>query len=218
MASRERVPKYGEIHEAEIMLGLLEAVEADGERSQRGFAIELGIALGLVNTYLSRCIKKGWVKVRQVPARRFVYYITPRGFVEKSNLTAQYLSSSFGFFREAKADCLALLMSARAKGQCRLVLAGKSDLAEIALLCAASSGVDVVAVVDPSGGWLLSRPVTRSFTALSVDFDVIIITDLINSALTRDSAINFAGREKVLVPGLLRLGGRSGSAASEHAT
>ena len=37
-----------------IVLGLLTSVEADGARSQRRIAAELGIALGLVNAYLKR--------------------------------------------------------------------------------------------------------------------------------------------------------------------
>src|ERR1700733_1607231 len=124
-------------HENEqIVLGLLSSVETDGERSQRYLAAELGIALGLVNAYLKRCVKKGLVKVRDVPTRRYAYYLTPQGFAEKSRLTVQYLSDSFSFFRLAKADCAQVLEVAKAKGFSRVVLAGKSDLAEIAILCA----------------------------------------------------------------------------------
>src|SRR5882757_10140192 len=88
-----------------IVLGLLNSVEHDGEQSQRRIAAELGIALGLVNAYLKRCVKKGLVKVSEAPARRYAYYLTPKGFNEKSRLTVEYLSSSFIFFRQAKADC-----------------------------------------------------------------------------------------------------------------
>ena len=70
-----------------IVLGLLTSVEADGARSQRRIAAELGIALGLVNAYLKRAVKKGLVKVGQAPARRYAYYLTPQGFSEKSRLT-----------------------------------------------------------------------------------------------------------------------------------
>ena len=93
-------------HENErIVLGLLSSVETDGARSQRRMAAELGIALGLVNAYLKRCVKKGLVKVNDAPARRYAYYLTPQGFAEKSRLTVQYLSDSFSFFRKAKGDC-----------------------------------------------------------------------------------------------------------------
>src|SRR3984893_6520862 len=97
-------------HENErIVLELLTSVEQDGDRSQRHIAAELGIALGLVNAYLKRCVKKGLVKVRDAPARRYAYYLTPHGFAEKSRLTVQYLTDSFSFFRLAKADCAHVL-------------------------------------------------------------------------------------------------------------
>jgi predicted transcriptional regulator len=59
-------------HENErIVLGLLSSVQTDGDRSQRRIAAELGIALGLVNAYLRRCVKKGLVKVHDAPTRRY---------------------------------------------------------------------------------------------------------------------------------------------------
>ena len=64
-----------------IVLGLLTSVETDGSRSQRHIAAELGVALGLVNAYLKRAVKKGLVKVSQAPARRYAYYLTPQGFL-----------------------------------------------------------------------------------------------------------------------------------------
>src|SRR3974390_125777 len=132
-----------------IVLGLLSSVEADGDRSQRRIAAELGIALGLVNAYLKRCIKKGLVKVHDAPARRYAYYLTPQGFAEKSRLTVQYLSDSFSFFRKAKSDCTNVFELAKARGFFRLVLAGQSDLAEIAILCAVEAGGTIIALVDP---------------------------------------------------------------------
>src|SRR5271157_5315579 len=116
-----------------IMLGLLQSVERDGGQSQRRLAAELGIALGLVNAYLKRCIKKGLVKVSEAPARRYAYYLTPHGFTEKSRLTVEYLSYSFSLFRRAKTDCTAVLDAARARGIERIAILGVSDLAEIAV-------------------------------------------------------------------------------------
>src|SRR5215468_1487570 len=119
---------------ARIMLGLLESVERGGEQSQRRLASELGVALGLVNAYLKRCVRKGLVKMRQAPARRYAYYLTPNGFAEKSRLTIEYMSYSFALFRRAKADCMAVLKAARERGFVRIALIGASDLAEIAAI------------------------------------------------------------------------------------
>src|SRR6516225_10607653 len=119
-----------------IMLGLLQSVERDGGQSQRRLAADLGIALGLVNAYLKRCIKKGLVKVSEAPARRYAYYLTPQGFAEKSRLTVDYMSYSFSLFRRARSDYAKVLGVARERGWTRIVLAGLSDLAEIATICA----------------------------------------------------------------------------------
>src|ERR1044071_7056377 len=105
--------------EARIILGLLDSVERNGAQSQRHLASELGIALGLVNAYLKRCIKKGLLKVTQAPPRRYAYYLTPQGFAEKSRLTIEYLTSSFSFFRQARADCAQTLAVAHANGWAR---------------------------------------------------------------------------------------------------
>jgi DNA-binding MarR family transcriptional regulator len=197
----------GKIEEARIMLGLLDSVERDGGQSQRHLASELGIALGLVNAYLKRCINKGLVKASQAPARRYVYYLTPQGFAEKSRLTVEYLSYSFGFFRQAKADCAAMFETARANGQTRLVLAGKSDLAEIASICALESGVSIVAIVDANaeGDRFLGLPLASSFDDVNEDFDAVAVTDLASARQTCEQAITRFGQDRVLIPELLRV-------------
>ncbi len=191
----------------QIVLGLLTSVETDGDRSQRHIAAELGIALGLVNAYLKRCIKKGLVKVQDAPARRYAYYLTPQGFAEKSRLTVQYLSHSFSFFRLAKSDCARVFEAAKAAGFNRVVLAGKSDLAEIAILCAVEAGVSVVAVVDPRSDGLkfVGIDEARSFADVTESFDAVVITDVTRARQSCDAAVDACGAERVLAPDLLGL-------------
>src|ERR1700761_3074857 len=140
--------KSEKAEDSRILLDLLNSVERDGGQSQRRLAAELGIALGLVNAYLKRCVKKGLIKVSEAPARRYAYYLTPHGFAEKSRLTVEYLSSSFSFFRRAREDCSDVLKAAHARGWTRIVLIGVSDLAEIATICALERGIAILAVVD----------------------------------------------------------------------
>src|SRR5437588_6364594 len=137
-----------ESENARMVFGLWESVERDGAQSQRKLASDLGIALVLVYTYLTRCVKKGLLKIGQAPARRYAYYLTPHGFAEKSRLTVEYLSSSFSFFRQAREDCSAVLKASHARGWDRIALIGVSDLAEIATICALEQGITIVAVVD----------------------------------------------------------------------
>jgi DNA-binding MarR family transcriptional regulator len=196
-------------HENErIVLGLLSSVESDGARSQRRIAAELGIALGLVNAYLKRCVKKGLVKVQDAPARRYAYYLTPQGFAEKSRLTVQYLSDSFSFFRKAKDDCTRLFKEAAERKFERLVLAGKSDLAEIAILCSVEAGAKVVAIVDPErerSGRFVGVEVVGSYSDVNGGFDAIIVTDVAGAHASYQLAVEAAGGDRVLVPALLGL-------------
>jgi len=192
---------------ARIVLGLLESVERDGAQSQRKLASDLGIALGLVNAYLKRCVKKGLLKIGEVPPRRYAYYLTPHGFAEKSRLTVEYLSSSFSFFRRAREDCSSVLKAAHARGWNRIALIGVSDLAEVATICALEQGITIVAVVDATAksDCFVRTPVVASIEAIPGEFDVLLVTDL---QATRESLQASLGKfefERVLIPGLLRL-------------
>jgi DNA-binding MarR family transcriptional regulator len=194
-----------ETEDARILLDLLNSVERDGGQSQRRLASELGIALGLVNAYLRRCVKKGLVKVTATPARRYIYYLTPQGFTEKSRLTVEYLSVSFGFFRRAKAECGAVFRAAAERGFHRVALAGMSDLAEIAMICALDTGVKVTAVVDDKStlSSFVGVPVVSSFDAVVESCDAILITDLQRAAELTERANARFGADRVLTPNLL---------------
>jgi DNA-binding MarR family transcriptional regulator len=210
-------PAEDKAEASRIMLGLLDAVEQDRAHSQRHLASELGIALGLVNAYLKRCMKKGLVKVRQAPARRYAYYLTPQGFAEKSRLTVEYLSYSFGFFRQAKTDCSDLFRVAKARGVRRILLVGQSDLAEIATLCAMEHAIIIVGVVQPEAGQesFIGLPVFEQLEAVTDAFDSVLITDVNNARASCELAIEMLGIDRVLVPELLRVRIRQQGGAAE---
>jgi DNA-binding MarR family transcriptional regulator len=195
------------IEHARLMLGLLESVERDSARSQRLLAAEFGVALGLVNAYLKRCVRKGLVKVKSVPARRYAYFLTPQGFAEKSRLTLAYLGRSMSFFREARKDCAEACALAGKKGWSRIALAGRSDLAEICGICGLEAHITVVAVVDPMPGaaQFIGAPVFATFDAVDVPFDGVLITDLTTPYDTFAAAVAALGPSRVLAPQLLGL-------------
>jgi DNA-binding MarR family transcriptional regulator len=183
-----------------IMLELLDAVERDPAVTQRSVARELGIALGLANAYLKRCVRKGLIKVGTTPPRRYAYYLTPQGFAEKSRLTARYLANSFSFFRRARAQCTELFAAAAARGQKRLALIGDGDLAEIARLVAREHPVEIVGVVPlPADQARLGREAAKG------GVDAVLITALSDSRAAYDAALAAFGAERVHVPALLRV-------------
>jgi DNA-binding MarR family transcriptional regulator len=192
--------------EAEITLGLLNAVHENSGITQRSASHELGIALGLTNAYLKRCIKKGFIKVSQVPANRYAYYLTPKGFSEKTRLTAEYLSSSFGFFRKARNQCSEMLETCAAAGWRHVALAGAGDLCEVMTLCAADTSVELVGILDgrSQSDHFSGLPVVSRLTALG-NFDAVIITDLSEPQATYDALIRDISPAHVLTPPLLKI-------------
>lgn len=185
----------------EIVLGVLGAVERNPAVTQRSVASELGIALGLANAYLKRCIRKGLIKVGQAPARRYAYYLTPKGFAEKSRLTANYLAHSFSFFRRARAECGALLATAAARGEHRIALIGESDLSEIARLIAREHAVEVAGIVQTSDD---PAVLSRTVGALE-NVDAVMITSLDKASEVYAVASALWGSKRVYAPELLRI-------------
>ncbi len=73
-------------HEEQRTLDLFEAIESRPDINQRQLAEELGISLGLANAFLKTVLNKGWLRARKVKARRWFYFLTPQGTLEKSDL------------------------------------------------------------------------------------------------------------------------------------
>ena len=192
--------------ESEITLELLRAVEGDASLTQRSAAQELGIALGLVNTYFKRCIKKGLIKAQQVPANRYAYYLTPKGFAEKSRLTAEFLSQSLSLFRQAQDGYRTALDQCVAAGHTRVALIGASDLAQIVLLLARDFPLSIVGVVDADAlrttRTFHGSPVCADLDAVG-DVDAVIITGLRDPQHVYDSLTRNLPQERVLAPQLL---------------
>jgi len=193
--------------DAEVMLGILRAVDTDNSLTQRSAANDLGIALGLVNTYLKRCVKKGFIKVKQVPANRYGYYLTPKGFAEKSRLTAEYLSQSLSLFKQAKNDYRALLQECKVKNWQNIALCGASDLADIFVMYAREHPVNILGIIDTekTDGVISGFATFERLDSLKTVPDVCVITDLQRPQATYDALIKMFPPERVLVSSLLEL-------------
>jgi DNA-binding MarR family transcriptional regulator len=202
-------PAINQDLEADSTRLMLDAIETRDHVTQRDLAGELGIALGLTNVYFRRCINKGLVKVRKAPARRYVYYLTAKGFGEKARLTAKYLARSLSFFRMAREDCSDLFGTCRARGLDRVALVGAGDLCEIAILAALDGGIQPVAVFDEATNrqHVAGVPIVHDLAALT-GIDAVIVTDMKDPQGRYEQMAAALGDDRVLFPSLLRLSGR----------
>ena len=191
--------------EAEITLGMLTAVGENSVVTQRSLANELGIALGLVNAYLRRCISKGLIKVTTAPANRYMYYLTPRGFAEKSRLTAEYLALSFNFFRAARSQCRELVEICERHGWTRVVLCGRGELAEIIMLCTENESIRLVGLIDADDGAHFGRLPIFADPAQLPEIDAAIITEQQNAQAMYDRMAAIMPAERVLAPRILNI-------------
>lgn len=194
------------VGETEILMNLLNAVQENSAVTQRSISRELGIALGLANAYLRRCVSKGLIKIAEVPPNRFAYYLTPTGFSEKSRLTTEYLSQSFNLFRAARAQCGELIALCAANGWRRVALHGIGDVAEIVMLSARDYDVRLVGIIDETAERtsFAGLPVVRWPSELGC-VDAVLITGLTNAQDAFDRLVRRFPQERVLAPRLLNV-------------
>ena len=129
-------------------LTLFNTVENSPDINQRKLARELGISLGLTNTYFQRVLKKGWIRAQQVKPRRWLYFLTPKGAVEKSRLSLSYLHRTLNSFRELKSKGDELLNILSEKGVSGIHLCGEDDLTEILGFCFTGFKIELLSVIS----------------------------------------------------------------------
>jgi DNA-binding MarR family transcriptional regulator len=179
-----------------------ELARANGMATQRELAKKLGISLGLVNAFVKRIVRKGYFKATTIPRRRIRYLLTPKGFVEKSRLTANYLRYSISYYRWVRTRLQAVAADLLASGAHRVVLVGTGELAELCYLTMQESGMELALFTSVNGATkrFLGYPVWPIEALEGKAFDVVCVMDLENAeqAMARLDALGI-GKERVIV-------------------
>ena len=127
---------------------LLDAVTHAPDQTQRELSKRIGVALGLTNLMLRRLAKKGFIKISGTKRSRIRYLITPKGILEKSRLTYEFVQYSlhlYGCVRHSLREQLAVLARA---GHRRILMCGTGELAELAVLTIQEMGLELVGIAD----------------------------------------------------------------------
>lgn len=186
-------------------LGVLEAISSEENVSQRRLAGTLGVALGLANSYVKRCVRMGWVKVTHAPGNRYLYYLTPKGMVEKSRLTGKYLSLSMSFYRKAAHSCRDAFEACLAGDWQNIALVGTSELTEIALVRSRELAVSIIGILDyerQDEERFLGHAVFREIQQFS-RCDAWIMCDMSNTIKTYKRLSLEVGEDRVIVPTII---------------
>lgn len=131
---------------------LLDVIEQDEGLSQRELATRLGVAVGLINSYLKNLAAKGFIRIKNFPRNRYAYLLTPKGFAEKSRLAYQHLQYFNGVYQVARADFRHLFQEIRNGGGEKVVFCGIDEVAEIAYLSLQEAGLQLAGVFDTQSG------------------------------------------------------------------
>ncbi|MBD3267798.1 winged helix-turn-helix transcriptional regulator [bacterium] len=149
----------------QMVLSLLTAIEEEPETTQKDLSTQLGVAVGLVNSYLKRVIYKGYVKTKNLERRRLRYLLTPKGIREKSRLTYEFLEYSYQFIRKVRSQVHEVMAPYAQEDKKRVIFWGSGEVAELAYIAGREMGLELIAIVDPKAAG--KRCVDR--TVLGVD-------------------------------------------------
>ena len=190
---------------------LLQHIEDNSETSQHIIAKVINAAASMVNFYINRLEKKGYLK-RDYQSAKIVYYnITHEGIKRKNYLAFSYLRELIDVYRLAKENVLKSVESIVAKGYRNVLLYGAGEVAETIIEVVRDnkdSGLNIVAIVDDDkakiGTEMLGYKVVSINNISGINHDAIIITSytyeediskkLMEAGYPRDRAVRFFGR------------------------
>jgi len=156
---------------------LLDEISRDERLTQRELSKKLGLALGLVNSYLKNLVSRGYITVSTIPRKRYSYYLTPRGLAEKTRLTYRHLHNFTNLYKVARKDFQRLFESLEGTGSKKIVFCGVDETAEIAYLSLMERNLTLAGVIDEKrSGSFFSFPIKAIEDISSLEYDVVVIT------------------------------------------
>ncbi len=188
-------------HDNYKSLLLLDEISKGENLSQRDLSKKLNIALGLVNSYIKNLISKGYITIKTIPSKRYAYYLTPKGFAEKSRLTYYLLQDYTRIFREARRDFSKLFGQLIEDGTKKVVFAGVDEVAEIAYLSLQEANLELVGVFDnhKAGHTFFNYNVRSMVELLNVEYEAIIITSFQNRDVLKEALIKMGIHKEIII-------------------
>lgn len=183
-------------------LDLLQTVQDEQVISQAALSERMGIATGLVNFLMKRAISKGFVIAKRVPARRYAYFLTPKGMIEKARLVADYMNTSLHMYRDVRRNLVALFEQPNVQLAKHIVVVGDVELAELVILAGDNCDRSISAIIaaDTNRKSVLSVPVLSRMDLAQLEPGNIlfIVADIYNAQKVYDELVSQYGAKAVL--------------------
>lgn len=172
--------------------------------SQRELANRLGIAVGLVNSYIKNFVAKGYIRIKNYPHNRYGYLLTPHGMAEKARLAYQHINYFTNLYTVTRQDYLDLFRRLAASGVSGVSFCGVDEVAEIAWLSLRETGLELVGVMDDSccGAEFMGKQVSRIDRCLLLSSQRVVITSLKRATALRIQLEQMqVTAEQIVMPG-----------------
>ncbi len=129
-------------------LNLLQELEKNPVISQRELSNKFGIALGVTNACLKRMVRKGWIRISGLNRRKIGYFLTPKGFAEKTKLTLNLISWTVQHYSTLKDHIARRFLEMEREGVKRVVFYGVSDEMEVAYVTLQGVEITLIGIVE----------------------------------------------------------------------
>jgi len=169
-------------------LQILTELSVNDALTQRDLSGSLGIALGLVNSYIKNLIAKGFITVKAIPPRRYAYFLTPKGFAEKTRLAYHLLQDYTRIYHETRTNLKKIFNDLGSEGVKKVIFAGADEVAEIAYITLHETNIELSGVIDEElAGKKFFGNEIKPFSAIAgIKHDRIVVT----SYLKREQIYN----------------------------
>ncbi|MCP4160199.1 MAG: winged helix-turn-helix transcriptional regulator [Deltaproteobacteria bacterium] len=180
-------------------LKILEEIDSNKSVNQRTIAGNLNISLGLVNSFIKRLAKKGFIKVTTIPKNRIIYLLTPMGVTEKTRLTYNYIRLSYQFYKETRSKLFTLFDKISKKDIKKVAFFGNSEIAEIAYISLIETGIEFEGLYDiKEDGKFMGKLVKPLNKIDNKSFDTVLITDIEMNEYKYSILLKYVEKNKIL--------------------
>lgn len=125
---------------------LLSEIAQDSMVTQANLSKRLGIAVGSVNWYIKRLIKRGYVKVSHLDRTRLQYDLTPEGMSVFTERAMLYARDSLQIYKKFRQMAKSIISELKAKEISEVYLEGNDEIMDILRLTCIEAGISL----DPS--------------------------------------------------------------------
>ena len=120
---------------------LLSEIAQDSMVTQASLSKRLGIAVGSVNWYIKRLIKRGYVKVSHLDRTRLKYDLTPEGMSVFTERAMQYAKDSLTIYKRFRQMAKEIVMELNKMRVTHVYLEGDNEIMDILRLTCLEAGM-----------------------------------------------------------------------------